>query len=146
MPVYKRFLNNSEYSAARKTILLKVLRIEIDEFSQVPVGHNRFFSSLRDATGKLTAVQNHAKYKDDATNKAVFSLAEAAGVKLNRVLAGSNENIAKLESQIDTLKNLKDQIETAEFKVSTPELGDATIDCIEKLITNCVEYLETSKV
>lgn len=123
-PTYTEFLNSS-VGSVREIVVLTVLENKINKLKQVQVNLNRFFSSFKEAAEKIT--------NDDAKSKAIQSFAEATGGKLNTTDTG-------LKNQIETLENLKVQIEASKSNASTSELQTATIDSVRKLITNCVEY------
>lgn len=99
------------YSANRRAVLLTILRNRIAKMNEVQIKLNKIPLTMKKAAGKMTTLQDLLKNKSDEQSKSVQRFAETT----NRVYTGIIVINEKINNQIETIKNLKVQIEGSEF-------------------------------
>lgn len=134
LTTYKN-LNKSE-----KSLLLGIFGNAINKMSRAQIELNEISSNIKEAAGKMTTLQDHLKNKSDARSKSVQKFAESIGSKLNKAHTEITEINEKLKNQIETIENLKVQLEEPESYSTTSEPRNIAIDSAQKLIADCVEY------
>lgn len=146
LTAYIQQLNKAESSTAQKTLLLRILGNEIDKMNRVEKELNNITRHFKQAAWKFTILRNQLNDKSDAESKAIKRFAELSGIKLNRACTAIDEAKEELKEKIETIGNLKIQIERAESYVSTAELRNIAVQSAQKLIDDCNEYIKVTTI
>lgn len=129
LTVYSKKLNEPEHSAAKTTLLVRVLGHEVDKMNRAQSDLRDISSNFKDAAEKMTPLRNHFGESCE---------------KVNRAYISTEETSEKLKEKIQMIRNLKTQIEEAESLTSTAEFRAHADQSIQNLIADCEEYRKIS--
>lgn len=142
--VYNKKLDTAENSATQKSLLLRVLENEMNKINRAEVKLNDISSNLREAAEKMTIVRNHLKNKSDAQSVSIRGFVESAGARLHSARIAIDQTNANSKNIVNTIRNLKAQIEETNNYESTAELRSSAVQSGQKLIVDCDEYRKIS--